>query len=125
MIKWICYNFLVKMFVQDYYKENVDAHQRLITFNKGDIIFLRMLDKSNTSKRGSNPKLSSQFCGHFKIIKKVGHVTYKLELTSMSQVHLVFHVSHLRKWLYSEDNVVDKGVLVEYTKTPSQPHELE
>ena len=37
----------------------------------------------------------------------------------------MFHVSGLRKRLYNEDNVVDLGVLVEYTEPLVQPHEPE
>ena len=59
------------------------------------------------------------------ILKKVGPVAYKLELPATSKVHLVFHVSRSRKRLYDEDNVIDPGVLVEYTETLVQPHECE
>ena len=70
-------------------------------------------------------KLSPRFCGPFKILKKVGNAAYKLELPETSRVHPVFHVSRLRKRLYSEDNVVDPGVLVEYTEPPVPQHEPE
>ena len=69
--------------------------------------------------------MSPRFCGPFKILKKVGNVAYKLELPETSRVHPVFHVSRLRKRLYNEDNVVDPGILVEYTEPPVQPHEPE
>ena len=71
------------------------------------------------------PKLSPQFCGPFKVLQKVGPVAYKLELPETSRVHPVFHVSRLRKRLFNEDNVVDPGLLVEYTEPPVQPHEPE
>ena len=38
-------------------------------------------------------------------------------------MHPVFHVIHLRKWLYEHDQVIDSGVLVEYEESQVQPHE--
>ena len=37
----------------------------------------------------------------------------------------MFHLICLRKQLYNDDNVVNRGFLVEYTKPPVQPHEPE
>ena len=84
-----------------------------------------MPDHLQTLQTGPVPKLFSQFCGPFTVLKKVGQVAYKLELPETSRVHPVFHVSRLRKRLYNEDNVVDLGILVEYTEPPMQPHEPE
>ena len=66
-----------------------------------------------------------QFCGPFKILKRISKVTYKLDFPSTSKIHLIFHVSNLRKRNFNEDNVVDEGILVEFTKPLSQPHEPE
>jgi hypothetical protein len=49
-------------------------------------------------KRGSS-NLSSKFYEAFEIIEKVGKIAYKLNLPKGSQVHLVFHVSHLKEKL--------------------------
>jgi hypothetical protein len=42
------------------------------------------------------PKLALKYFGPYKIIKRIGTVTYKLELPSTSQVHPVSHVSQLK-----------------------------
>ena len=63
---------------QDHYKKYADAHWRLITFNKGDYVFLRVPEKFQTLKIGPTPKLLPQFYGLIKIIKKVGHIAYKI-----------------------------------------------
>jgi hypothetical protein len=45
-------------------------------------------------------KLSPRFIGPFKVLKRVGHVAYQLELPNhLSDVHDVFHVSQLKKCL--------------------------
>jgi len=42
-------------------------------------------------------KLSPKYYGPYKVLQKIGTMTYKLELPASSQVHLVFHVSGLKK----------------------------
>ena len=96
-----------------------------IIFTEGELVFLRVPETSKSLKIGPVPKLSPRFCGPFKILKRVGEVAYKLELPPTSKVHLVFHVSCLRKRLYNQDNVVDSGIMVEFMEPPIQPHEPE
>ena len=110
---------------QDRYKKYADTHRRPVTFEEGEQVFLRVPEHSQSLKTGPVPKLSPRFCGPFKILKKVGNVAYKLELPATSKVHPVFHVSRLRKRLYNADNVIDSGVLVEYTKPAILTHEPE
>ena len=68
-------------------------------------------------------KLSPQFFGPFKILQKVGPIAYRLELPPHSKIHPVFHVSHLRKHLISQDRLVDDSILVHYVEHPVLPHE--
>ena len=42
-------------------------------------------------------KLSQKYYGPYKVLQKIGTMLYKLELLSFSRVHLVFHVSFLKK----------------------------
>ncbi|GAV82428.1 Chromo domain-containing protein, partial [Cephalotus follicularis] len=48
-----------------------------------------------------NLKLSPRFYGPFEIIQKVGNVVYKLNLSVEARIHLVFHVSCLKKMIGS------------------------
>ena len=42
-------------------------------------------------------KLFPKYCGPYKVLQKIGTMSYKLELPASSRVHLVFHVSCLKK----------------------------
>jgi hypothetical protein len=45
-------------------------------------------------------KLSPRFIGPFRVFRRVGEMAYQLELpASLSDVHNVFHVSQLKKYL--------------------------
>jgi len=42
-------------------------------------------------------KLAPNFYGPYEIPQRIGQTDYKLALPSHSKIHLVFHVSHLKK----------------------------
>ncbi|GJY79884.1 hypothetical protein Tco_0492635 [Tanacetum coccineum] len=52
---------------------------------------------------GKRGKLNPRHIGPFKVLAKVGTITYKLELPQqLSRVHSTFHVSNLKKCLSDE-----------------------
>ena len=52
-------------------------------------------------------KLSPKYIGPFPITERIGDVAYKLDLpTSMSQVHNVFHISMLRKYVANPSHIL-------------------
>ena len=96
-----------------------------MTFEEGDFVFLKVPMQSETMKMGKCNKLSPRYCGLFKILKRIGDVAYKLELSESSQVHPVFHVSKLKKSVHGLENVVSLKVLVDLIEPPQMPHEPE
>ena len=56
---------------------------------------------------GVRGKLSPKYIGLFKILDRIGEVAYRLALPSaLSDVHNVFHVSMLRKYIPDPSHVV-------------------
>ncbi|XP_024642276.1 uncharacterized protein [Medicago truncatula] len=52
-------------------------------------------------------KLTPRFVGPFEIVEKVGVVAYRIVLPpSLSNLHDVFHVSQLRKYVYDPSHVI-------------------
>ena len=50
-------------------------------------------------KANKNNKLFPKYYGTYKVLQNIGTMAYKLELPSSSQVHPVFHVSCLKKFI--------------------------
>ena len=57
---------------------------------------LKSYQHKSLAKR-RNEKLSPRFYGPYRILSNIRTVAYRLELTSHASIHLVFHVSQLRK----------------------------
>ena len=56
---------------------------------------------------GKNGKLAPRYIGPFEILKRVGMVAYQLALPpNMSQVHSVFYISMLRKYILDPSHVL-------------------
>ena len=52
-----------------------------MSFEVGDMVYLRLqpYKKSSLKKKGEE-KIKPCFCGPYKVVRKVGHVAYELEL---------------------------------------------
>ena len=78
----------------------------------GDHVFLKVMPKIGVVRFGKRGDLSPRYIGPFKVIEKVGIVSYWLALPSiLSSVHDIFHVSMLRKYTQDPTYVVDWGEL--------------
>ena len=91
-------------------KENADTHRREIEFNVGDYVLLDRTRLSIDAYQNFNrKKFLPKFIGPYKIIERIGKVSYHLELPKGSRAHNVFHVSGLRfYWKVKDGYVVQK-----------------
>ena len=69
-------------------------------FSVGDLVFLKVSPMKGVVKFGKKGKLAPRYIGPFEIRLRVGEVAYRLVLPpELSRIHLVFHVSMLRKYI--------------------------
>jgi hypothetical protein len=67
--------------------------------------------KKSSLKLGSCTKLAAKFCGPFEILDRIGIVTYMFALSSSMNVHNVFNVSLLKKYVHGPNHVIDWNLI--------------
>nr|GFB95721.1 putative reverse transcriptase domain-containing protein [Tanacetum cinerariifolium] len=67
-------------------------------FQVGDKVMLKVSPWKWVVRFGKQGKLNPTYVGPFKVLERIGDVTYKLDLPEeLSRVHNTFHVSNLKK----------------------------
>jgi hypothetical protein len=74
-------------------------------------VLLKVKPKKISLKLGSYTKLASKFCGPFEILVRIGPVAYILALPSSMNVHNVFHVSLLKKYVHDPNHIIDWNLI--------------
>ncbi|GJU93563.1 putative nucleotidyltransferase, ribonuclease H, partial [Tanacetum coccineum] len=83
---------------RDRQKSYADLKHKPMEFHVADKVMLKVLPWKGVVRFGKRGKLNPRYVGHFKVLEKVGEVSYKLELLEeLSRVHNTFHVSNLKK----------------------------
>jgi hypothetical protein len=82
---------------QKHYANNNIIHRE---FKVGDHVFQKVKSNRSSLKLGNYAKLVARFCGPFEILERIGPVEYMLALPASMNVHNVFHVSFLKKYIY-------------------------
>nr|GEU44872.1 putative reverse transcriptase domain-containing protein [Tanacetum cinerariifolium] len=77
-----------------------DNRQKLLEFSVGEKVLLKVLPWKGVVRFGERSKLSPKYVGPFKVVKRVGSITYRLRLPQkLVGIHDTFHVSNLKKCL--------------------------
>ena len=108
--------------VEDHARFYVDHHRRPRTFVVGQKVFLRVPSDSKSLSTGKCAKLAPRYCGPFEILKRVGSSAYNLALPHGVGIHPIFHVSHLKEFLGSDDNTFTLHDLVTFEDLSYKPH---
>ncbi|KAA3484090.1 DNA/RNA polymerases superfamily protein [Gossypium australe] len=91
----------------DRQKSYTDLKRKDIEFEVGDQVFLKVSPWKKIFRFGRKGKLSPRFIGPYRVLKRVGPVAYQLELPpKLSQIHIVFHVSMLRRYRSDPSHIV-------------------
>ena len=88
-------------------KSYADRRRRPLEFKVGDWVFLKVVPRKGIFRFGKKGKLAPRFIGPFEIIRRVGEVAYQIDLPQqVTQVHDVFHVSMLRRYVPDPTHVI-------------------
>ena len=84
-----------------------DKRRKELEFIVGDHVFLWVTPRTGVARALKSHKLTPRFIGPFEILKRVGPVAYQVALPpSLANLHSVFHVSQLRKYVYDPSHVI-------------------
>ncbi|XP_070026092.1 uncharacterized protein [Nicotiana sylvestris] len=79
-----------------------------MSYMVGEKVLLKISPIKGVMRFGKKHKLNPRFIGPFEVLQRIGEVAYKLALPpNLSSVHLVFHVSMLRKCTDDPYHVLD------------------
>ncbi|WMV14397.1 hypothetical protein MTR67_007782 [Solanum verrucosum] len=79
-------------------KSYADVRRRELDFDVDDWVNLKISPMKGVMRFGKKGKLSPRYVGPYHILRRIGKIAYELELPNdLASMHLVFHVSLLKK----------------------------
>ncbi|XP_043696781.1 uncharacterized protein LOC122647449 [Telopea speciosissima] len=88
-------------------KGYADQRRKDLDFLIGDKVFLKVSPTKGMMQFSKKGKLSPRYIGPYEILAKVGPVAYRLALPpSLDDMHDVFHVSMLRKYVHNPSHIL-------------------
>ena len=89
-------------------KSYADQRRRPLEFESGDHVFLRITPTTGVGRAIRQKKLSPRFIGPYQILRRIGPVAYEIALPPpLTNLHSVFHVSQLRKYVPDPSHVLE------------------
>lgn len=79
-------------------KHNTDKKRQDVEYKVGQMVYVKLRPHHHISVQGTHHhhKLTKRYFGPFRILERIGSVTYCLQLLIESRIHPVFHCSLLR-----------------------------
>ena len=78
-------------------------------FEAGDHVFLRVTTTTGIGRKLKSRKLTPRFIGPYQIMRRIGLVAYEIALPPhLANLHNVFHVSQLRKYMPDPTHVLNE-----------------
>ncbi|GKC36251.1 hypothetical protein Tco_1048635 [Tanacetum coccineum] len=88
---------------RDRQKSYADLKRKPMKFQVRNKVMLKVSPWKGVVRFGKRGKLNTRYVGPFKVLRKVGEISYKLELPEeLSRVHNTFHISNLKKCYVDE-----------------------
>ena len=88
-------------------KSYADNRRRPLEFSEGDHVFLKVTPTTGIGRALKTKKLNPRYIEPFQILKRVGLVVYQIVLPPyLSNLHDVFHVSQLKKFIPDESHIL-------------------
>ena len=89
-------------------KAYADRGRRPLEFVAGDHVFLRVTRTTGVGRALRLRKLSLKFLDPYQITRRIGPLAYEIALPpQLANLHLVFHVSQLRKYVFDPAHVLE------------------
>ncbi|KAH9688170.1 Endonuclease [Citrus sinensis] len=82
-------------------KKWADTRRRHVEYKEGDQVMIKLLPQQFKTLRKVHKELVRRYEGPFRVVQRVGNVSYQLQLPPRLKIHPVFHVSLLKP--YHED----------------------
>jgi hypothetical protein len=74
-------------------------------------MLLKVKPNKSLLKLGRCTKLTTRLCGLFEILDKIGPIAYILALSTSMNVHNVFHVSLMKKYVHNPNHFIDWNLI--------------
>ncbi|XP_019431285.1 PREDICTED: uncharacterized protein LOC109338483 [Lupinus angustifolius] len=85
-----------------------DKRRNPLEFSEGDHVFLRVRPVMRIGRIMKTRKLIPRFVGPYQVIETIGLVAYRITLPpSLSNLHDVFHVSQLKKYISDPSHMIE------------------